>query len=477
MKHPNIIFILADQLRRNALGCYGDTAVHTPHIDRLAREGVRFTQASSSNPVCVPYRFTLMTGECSHSRLVPAINWRMSPAERTLADEFNEAGRHTVYVGKWHLYGGLGPGLFKRHVPRLYQGRWNEWYGFEFRNHYYDNVCFFNDDPTPIPLPGFQTDALFDVASKRIEARPVDRPFAMVISVEAPHPPYEPPEPYATRWKDRPVPLPTNFMVPSFVDSDAKGWSAPLTEADREQMIIERRASYAMTENLDDNIGRLMKKLRDEGIADETIIVVSSDHGDLCGSHALREKQYPFEESVGVPLIAWGPGAGVKKGLSISMPTCSEDIFPTLLGLADVGVPDRLPGDDLSGLIFGEHHTPDRPGIMLEFVAELRPGVAFHGKAYRGFRSERYKYVVAGRESEGLRPVLFFDLRTDPQEMNNLIGAAQWEPQIREHHGWLLEHMRDTLDHAHVAAAWGHAALNPWAQCEMKAHKGEFDRK
>ncbi len=474
MKHPNVILVLADQLRRDALGCYGDRAVKTPNIDKLASEGVRFTHACSTNPVCVPYRFSLMTGECSHSRLVPAINWRMSPREHTLADEFNEGGRHSVYIGKWHLYGGLGPGYFKRPIPRAHQGRWKEWYGFEFRNHYTDNVCFFNDDPTPIPLPGFQTDALFDLAAKRIHARPRDQAFAMVISVEAPHPPYdEAPEPYASRWKDREMPLPANFMQPGYVDVDAKGWSAPLTQENVAETLQNCRAYYAMIENLDANMAKLRAVLEAEGIAQDTIIVFTADHGEHGGAHCLREKQYPYEESVGVPLVVWGPGAGVQKGVSFPEPTCTEDMFPTLLGLADVGVPDGLPGDDLSGLIFGEHPAPTRPGVMLEFIQELRPGVAFHGKAYRGFRSLRYKYVVAGKESGGLKPTLFFDLRADPCELHNLIDDPRHAEAIRQHHGWLLERMKETDDSVFVAAAHGHAAANPWADCEMKAHKGE----
>ena len=102
---PNIIVILSDQLRRDALGAYGDRNVRTPHIDALAEGGTRFANACSTYPICVPFRFSLMTGQYAHSRLVPGIEWRMSPAERTLADEFNDAGYETVYLGKWHLYG------------------------------------------------------------------------------------------------------------------------------------------------------------------------------------------------------------------------------------------------------------------------------------------------------------------------------------------------------------------------------------
>ena len=105
---PNVLIILSDQLRRQALSCYGNPNTNTANIDRLARNGIRFANACSTYPICVPFRFTLMTGEYAHTRLIPGIEWAMSPAERTLADEFNEAGYETTYIGKWHLDGGVG---------------------------------------------------------------------------------------------------------------------------------------------------------------------------------------------------------------------------------------------------------------------------------------------------------------------------------------------------------------------------------
>src|SRR5690242_4893962 len=113
---PNLLIILCDQLRRQALGAYGDPHACTPNIDKLAAEGTAFQNACSTYPICVPFRFTLMTGEYAHSRLVPGIEYRMSPAERTLADEFNEAGYETYYCGKWHLHGGCA--LLPHHTSR-----------------------------------------------------------------------------------------------------------------------------------------------------------------------------------------------------------------------------------------------------------------------------------------------------------------------------------------------------------------------
>jgi arylsulfatase A-like enzyme len=152
---PNVLVILCDQMRRSAMGCAGDPNVSTPHLDRLAAQGARFANACVTYPVCVPSRFTLMTGEYAHSRLVPAIGWRMSPAERTIAHELGEAGYQTAYIGKWHLFGahpGRGRPLARKRgltpIPRPFRGGFEYWRGFEFRNDPFDTYVFGTSAPT-----------------------------------------------------------------------------------------------------------------------------------------------------------------------------------------------------------------------------------------------------------------------------------------------------------------------------------------
>lgn len=459
--HPNILVILTDQLRRDALGCYGDPNVSTPNIDRLAQGGVCFTNACSTYPICVPFRFTFMTGQYAHTRQVPGIDWRMSPAERTLADEFNEHGYDTMYVGKWHLFGGHDPRAYKTPVPREHQGRWQKWFGFDLRNRYFDTCCFENDDPTPHPLNGYQTDCLFQRVIDTLDKGTLTRPFACVLSVEAPHPPREAPAAYEARWKDRLLKLPPNFLVRTEYDDQASGWSRIRDEGDREALLHARRMYYAMIENLDGNVGRLMESLKKTGLAGQTIVVLTSDHGDCIGSHALDEKQYPFEESIGIPLLVHGPGCGIPAGGRLQPPVSTEDLFPTLLGLAGITPHNRLPGFDASHWIrFGQPVDAGRPGIMLEFVSELRPQVCFHNRPYRGFRSQRYKYTVWGNK-QGLKPWQFFDLESDPHELHNRIADPTCQPQIRQHHVWLRDRMRETGDHEWLAATRDIEALNP----------------
>ena len=445
--------MLSDQLRRQALGCYGDANIATPHIDALAGEGVRFANACSTYPICVPFRFSLMTGEYAHSRLVPGIEYRMSPAERTLADEFNEAGYHTLYVGKWHLDGGhgrMGSALQVNRTPvaRVNQGRWQKWFGFELRNAPFDTCYFEDDDPRPRKIEGYQTDGLFDLGMDYLR-KGWDRknPFCAVISVEPPHNPFEAPAHLEQAWAERPLQLPDNF--------------APADDEGRRRFIDDRRRYYAMVENLDWNMGRLRRFLNAEGLADNTVIVFVADHGELGGAHGLRGKQWPYEESVGIPLIVCDPAARQRGGAVIEGPTCTEDLFPTLLGLAGLKPGNTLPGADLSAAIRCGVE-PQRPGVLLQFVGELRDKLVFYDQVWRGFRSQRFKYVVRG-DKMASEPWLFFDLQEDPFEVNNLVGQGTARAQIARHHSLLRQRMAEVGDHFVLTAAHGEEGLNEWS--------------
>lgn len=454
---PNLLVIFCDQLRRDAIAAFGDDNVETPHLDQMVRDGVSFVHACSTYPICVPFRFTLMTGKYAHSRFVPGIEWRMSPAERTLADEFNNAGYESIYLGKWHLYGGhaLLPGHSARKanltpVPRDHQGRWQKWLGFELRNGHFDTCYYEDDDPQPRPIETYQTDGLFDLAMQYIgnRAEP-DRPFGCVISVEPPHFPYEAPAELEAKWRDRPITVP-----PSFCARD---------QAERENFLARRRLYYAMVENLDQNVGRLRTWLGETGLDSNTLVVFFSDHGEMGGCHGLPTalKQYPYEESVGIPLIICDPGQPDRAGIRLPTPTCTEDLFPTLLGLC--GLPSRqdLPGTDLAPLIRGEIGHLARPGVLLEYVAETRAGSPFHYETWRGFRSERFKYTVLG-DVNGGTPWQFFDLQTDPFEMNNLVRDPAWTAEIARHHEWMRARMAETGDLYILKPAWGCDGLNLW---------------
>ena len=351
-KQPNVLLIVSDQLRRQALSIYDDPNIATPHIDALARRGVRFDQACSTYPIGVPFRFTLMTGEYAHSRNVPGIGYRMSPAERTLADEFNEAGYETVYVGKWYLDGSdTRPGSDSRSgrtsVARAFQSRWEKWYGFERCNTPFDTSYFQDGDPTPHRLLGYQTDGLFDLAIQHLIDRSASRPFCMVLSLEAPHSSFEAPETFAQRWATKEITFPDNFDVKD--------------PEKRAQTVRDWQSYYAMVENLDWNMGRLALFLGASRLMQETVVLFSSDHGELGGSHGLFEKQWPYEESIGIPLIIADPRIPERAGIRLADPISTEDLFPTLLGLAGLPIRSTLMGKDLTSLIHGRINRLERP--------------------------------------------------------------------------------------------------------------------
>lgn len=441
---PNVLVILSDQLRRQALSCYGDPNVSTPNVDRLAAEGVRFDAACSTCSVCVPFRFSLMTGQYAHTRLVPNLTWRMSPSERTLADEFNEAGYHTVYVGKWHLEG-TGRML---PVPRSRQGRWHKWFGFELRNSHFDTFYFEDGDPTPQPLGKYQTDGLFELTMGYLEGGAgAEKPFCCVLSVEPPHFPYEAPEEHLANWRDRPLQLPPSFETELDYYVPLSHW--PDDAGRTAEMKKDRvRTYYAMIENLDWNVGRMLEFLERTGLAEDTVVVLMADHGEMGGAHGLPTamKTYPFEESIAIPLIVRDPRRPDLVGRMIADPVGTEDLHPTLCGLAGIQPAQELPGTDLTPLIRGERDGLERDGILLEAVQEFREAAAFYRHAFRGIRTRRWKYTVLSGP-KGVGPWQLFDMCKDPYEMDNLASRPEYRERIRKLHEALRRKLAETEDH------------------------------
>lgn len=452
-KHPNIVLILVDQLRRGALGCYGAPDAATPRLDALAGEGVAFTAACSSFPVCVPYRFTLMTGLRAFTRDVPCRGWRLSPAERTLADEFNDAGYDTAWIGKWHLFGTDPPE--PGWVPPEYRGRFGYWEGFEKINGHFETVLYRGPERRPEKYDGYQTDVLVDRAlawlgerSKAAEPAAGDearasrgakggtrgkadrtkaargqsdqatsRPFFLVLSVEPPHPPLEAPAAYQQRRLAQPPVLPANFM---HAGTDT-GPEPKMPAGQRAGAIRNRQLYLSMVDNLDDNVGRFLDGVAALGLADNTVIVVTADHGQMDGAHALPNvvKRLPFEESIGVPLIVRDPRRSKTAGRRADEVVGSEDMFPTLLALAGIDAPAGLPGMNLAPLLADPDARLDRPGLLLYLTHHLTSEHPWYQRAWRGIRTRDHVFACWGPRATGLRPWLLYDVPNDPLQLQN----------------------------------------------------------
>lgn len=266
-KRPNVIWVLADQLRAQALSCNGETNICTPNIDQLAMRGVNFTAAVSGYPLCCPYRGSMLTG-LYPNHCTPGHDKGLPPEQKTIAHVLHDAGYHTAYFGKWHLdaegaAAAIRPNREVFHIVKPeHRGGFDDWLGYENNNEPWD--CYVhgtNSDCTR--LPGFETDALTDKLIRYLE-QPKDQPFFAVFSVFPPHNPYLAPEQFAEGLCAENIKLRSNVPNVPWV---------------KQQTQRELAGYYAMVRNLDWNVGRLVQALDKLNLADDTYIVFFSGNG------------------------------------------------------------------------------------------------------------------------------------------------------------------------------------------------------
>jgi len=439
-KRPNVIWVFGDQHRGQALSCMGDPNVSTPNIDRLAAEGVHFTNAVMGFPLCCPCRGSLLTGVYPH-RCVPAHQAPLPEGMPTLAEPFNDAGYDTAYFGKWHLGGWderKGRAAFYD-IPRDRRGGFKTWIGYENNNAQWE-VHVHGHERTPgigsdgereVPryrLPRFETDALTDLLLDYLK-KPgrKEEPFFAALSVQPPHDPYTaPPE-----WMGRHIPgrLELRPNVPDI----------PHIE---QQARRELAGYYALIENLDWNLGRVRDTLWATGLHDDTYIVFFSDHGDQHGSHGHFRKMTPFEESIRVPCIIAG-GETDHYGIRHRTDAVINhvDLAPTTLGLCGIDVPDIMQGFDYSAYRRTRGHQIDRAAepdaAYLQCVVPTGHSPSID-RAWRGVATrDGWKYVAFEN-----CPAFLFDLNTDPYEQVNLAHHAH----AKAHRKRLNDMTRDRIE-------------------------------
>jgi len=393
VRRPNFVFIFADQLRAHALSSYGCPNVETPHLDRLAQSGVRFTNAVSACPLCTPYRGMIMTGRHpTHSGIV--VNMvRANPNQPTLATTFKQGGYHTAFIGKWHLYNWSEEARVPVGAPRL---GFDHWQGYNYHETFNHAWYYSNENPKKILMDGFETDVETDLALKYLRSRAgQDRPFLLVMAPHPPHPPHTPensPAGYLDRIRQDIQWLP-NVPKPSKRNA---------------------RCYYAMIKNLDDNVGRLMAYLDESGQAENTIVVFSSDHGEMLASRGQWGKNLPYAESAHIPLIV--AGAGVKAG-TCDIPHSPIDHLSTLCGLAGIPSPETADGTDFAPVLKGIGKVASNAVLLANYSQSKNSfKTGSDEKAeWRAVKTDRYTYVrwLAGREA-------LYDNQTDPYQQTNL---------------------------------------------------------
>jgi len=430
---PNVILLLPDEWRAQAFGFAGDPNARTPHLDELARGSIDCRNAVAGLPVCCPSRASLLTGERPLTTGVFLNDVPLNPRAVTLARVLDAAGYDTGYIGKWHLNGG-DRSVF---IPRDRRQGFAYWKALE-TTHDYNHSVYYGDGPQPRQWRGYDAIAQTADAVRYVRAHAdTGRPFFLVLAWGPPHAPYDS-APAAYRARFTPAQLVLRPNVPAAASAAAR------------QMLA---GYYAHGSALDDCVGTLWAALRSAGLEQNTLLVFTSDHGTLLGSHGGQHKQQPYDESIRVPLLLhWPAGLGTEPR-RLDAVINSEDVMPTILGLCGVAIPATAEGRDFSGYLRGGPDPSDGAALLSCVTPFGQWSRAAGGREYRGLRTRRYTYV---RDRAG--PWLLFDDEADPYQRANLVGRPDAAPVQAELDALLMRKL--AADHDEFLP--GEAYLRRW---------------
>jgi choline-sulfatase len=418
---PNILFIQVDQLAARFLRCYGDPICQTPTLDHLAATGTVFDTAYCNVPLCAPSRASMATGKLC-SDIGAYDNAAELPASQpTYANYLRASGYQTALSGKMHF---IGPdqhhGFERRLTPDLYPAdfSWVPNWGNEGKRD--------TNDPRSVTVSGLCDgsrqidfdDMVTRAAVQHLENRPKssdDRPFFLQVSFTHPHEPYLCQQPFWDLYEDCEIPLPQVPPPPADQqDAHARRLLTDFGMLDvaftQDDIRHARRAYYGSISYLDQQIAKVLEALAQTGLRDNTVIIFTSDHGDMLGERGLWFKKHFFEPSIKVPLILSG---GPFTAGRATTPASLVDLLPTFMGIAEgtgwTSPIEELDGEDLATKL--SNPDPDR-ALYAEYLAEATPAPIFM------VRRGDHKYIVSDED-----PPLLFDLRADPLEMQNLAGT------------------------------------------------------
>ncbi|MCI6139318.1 MULTISPECIES: sulfatase-like hydrolase/transferase [Clostridium] len=445
----NIIFYFTDQQRADTCGCFGQPLDITPNLDSLAKEGVKFAHAYSPQPVCGPCRALFQTGKYPTETGCFRNNIMLPKGIKTLADYIEEAGYETAYIGKWHLAsdGELEKAPVIDHtitaIPKElrggYTGFWRTADVLEFTSHGYDGYVFDEND-NRIDFKGYRADCIMDMALQFFDQYDRKKPFFMTISQIEPHHQndhkhYEGPHGSKEKYK--------NFVLPGDLAA-LKGNAA------------EEYPDYlGQCASLDENLGRLIKRLKEEHLYENTVIIFASDHGSHFMTRNTDSHLHGYDDykrtchgaATHVPLVI--AGGDYKGGKAVEELVSTESLPKTILAIAGVDVGDAMIGENLLDVVCGK--TDNRPDEVFSQISESRVG--------RCIRTRHYLYSVYAPDKDGgacaasdlYADDFLYDLRTDPYELNNLIHDPAYDKvrlELREKLlGWIekAEHSRPRI--------------------------------
>ena len=455
VSRPNVVFVMADDHAAHAISAYGSRVNETPHLDRLAREGMLFRNAFVTNSICTPSRAAILTGLYSHKNGVPVFN-RFDGSQPTLPKLLQAAGYHTGMIGKWHL--GSDPTGFDRWEILPGQGA-------------YQDPILYTATGEKAYTGRYATDVITDLGIGFIRERPKHRPFFLMLHHKAPHRSWTPDERHRRMFADRVIPEPPTLWdgyetrtdalrenrqrvaddltrrdlkleppprltpeervawlstKPTEVEVVRDGKAATLTGDALARYKYQRYMQdyLACVQSVDDNVGRLLDFLKQSGLERDTIVLYTSDQGFFLGDHGLYDKRFMYEESLRIPLLVRWP-AVVRPGSRTEGLALNVDFAPTFLEAAGATVPAAMQGSSLLPLLRGEAPATWRNAIYYRYYHD--PG-HHDTRAHYGVRTRSHKliYYWTKRQWE------LFDLRADPQELRNLYGQPGQEAVTAE---------------------------------------------
>ena len=449
---PNIIFIFSDDHATNAISAYGgiyNDLARTPNIDRIANEGALLTNTLCTNAICGPSRAAILTGKYSHINKYYK-NYKggiFDSKQWTYPQALKEAGYQTALVGKWHLASEpVGFDYYKYHISQGQQGLyWNPVY---------------NDNGKKIKEKGYATNLTTDFALDWLNGREEKEPFCLLLQFKAPHREWSPDTKYKDLWEDIEMPYPATFndtykgreltagdtemtmdyfsrkdmkMTPpdSLSKKERRKWLrfgvkpgetvVPSENLSNEEIRKWKYQKYikdylATIKSVDDNIGRVLEYLKENGLEENTIVVYASDQGFFLGEHGFFDKRFMYEEALRMPFIIRYPGK-IKPGIIVDDIITNIDFAPTLLEMAGIPVPEAVQGNSFFSNLKGKTPQDWRQSMYYHYYEfpyyhRVQP--------HYGIRNQRYKLIHFYYDVDVWE---FYDLQNDPSEMNNLINS------------------------------------------------------
>jgi arylsulfatase A-like enzyme len=423
----NVLYLFSDQHREASLPGKPYCPVQAPNLEKFRRENFTMENCISNYPLCTPYRGILMSGRYPHQTGVLGNGFTLAPDRNALGHAFADAGYHTGYVGKWHLED-FHEEVFVPKGPRR-QG-FEDWHMWAASGRHYGAWTFDQETGEKIQPAGWNATLMTDDALTFLRKQTSGKPWFLAVSWNPPHPPFNPPKEDAAPYPAARMELRPNIKKPTPESVIFTPWVR-----NEDTLRTAEEGYYGSIDGIDKEFARILAVLDETGQAANTIVIYTSDHGEMMGSHGLGHKEVPFEESCHVPFFIRIPGV-TKAGGSSEALFGAIDIFPTLCGLAGIPIPKSCAGRDLSGVMRGGA-APPTPGIIL--MANRGGGFVFSDPTpfYRGIRTETHTYAV----TEDGRWILY-DNVADPYQMKNLVADPAYKTLMETLDGHIIEWQR-----------------------------------